>query len=250
MSKKLLTEGRLVDYFILYMIAKKFISPFKKWDAHRLGIITDTGKRTKKKLVTSEEKNAYTLLDRMIRKIRVFVGDRFFLKLTLAYLLLKEDYNFPIYDNLLNEDINGMSKSVQIGVLERVIIRYNDRGRDIEFEIMSVLKNPETGDEVITSRFGGNITKENEENEKFLGFLNSVFGNLLNGGYKEYEISKPSEALTTAKVSYGPTEIKLETVSNDIVEFGKFYIVFNNKTEAKNFVEMWDELYKEIIYRS
>lgn len=249
MKKELLTEGRLIDYFIIYHLAKKFITPFKKWEAYRLGIIDEKGKRTKKKVESTEEKNAYTLLDRMIRKIRVFVGDRWFLKLTLAYLLLKEDYEFPKYKRLLNEDIdNRITRDVQVGVLERVVLSYENLSNSVLFSITSLLKNPETSEEVVTSKFSVTIEKFDEKDEKFLGFLNSVFGNLLTGGFKEYKIYESQKGiLDSVKISYGPSELKIETETNQVE--GKFYAVFNNRTEAKNFINAWDELYKEVIYK-
>src|SRR4030065_381284 len=189
MTKKLINEGRIIDWVIIYIMAKKFISPFRKWEAYRLGIIDEKGKRTKKKIETSEEKNAYTPLDRMIRKIRVFVGDRWFLKLTLAFLLFKEEIDYPVMNNLLLEEEDYNIKSVSIGPLEKVYLHYSDLNSNIDFTISSTLKNPETEEEIITSKYGMLVTKSNEENEKYLGFLNSIFGNLLTGGYKEYIIN-------------------------------------------------------------
>ena len=49
-NNNLLTEGRLIDFFIVYAMAKKFITPFTRWKAYDLGIIDEKGKRTNKRI--------------------------------------------------------------------------------------------------------------------------------------------------------------------------------------------------------
>lgn len=241
----LLNEGRFLDTVLIFYIAKKFITPFKRWRAFELGLIDEKGKRTKKKIKTSEEKNAYTLLDRLIRKVRVFVGDHWFLKLTLAYLLLKEDFGFEENKKLINENINQLEGQVQIGSLESIYFYYNKD--ESVFGIHSSLKNPEIeGTGIITSQFGGKFPFNIK---KLFSILNSGFSNLLQGGYREEYFQEESFIL---KFSYSANEIKIESVLDEGItidnQFGKFYVMFNNKEEAKNFMNKWEEFYDRIIY--
>ena len=252
MKPKLLNEGRILDAFIVYMIAKKFITPFKKWRAFELGLIDEKGKRTKKKVTTSEEKDSYTLLDRMIRKIRVFVGDKWFLKLTLAYLLLKEEISFKESRNfkLLQENSEkSQYKTVQIGALESVSFYYDEGLDNIEIYVESNIKDPTTGNIYVTSSFGGFIPKKNRQDEVFISVLNFAFSNLLNGGIKEYIITDINGTGIPFKISYSSKEIKMDsTTSESGLDLGKFYLMFNNRTEVTRFMDTWSNFYQSIIY--
>ena len=64
--KLLLTENRAVDLFVTYRFLKLLVTPFEKQEAYKLGIIDKNGKRTDKKLDSSDEKSAFTLLHRLV----------------------------------------------------------------------------------------------------------------------------------------------------------------------------------------
>lgn len=90
---------RFVDAIITYRILKKLVTPFEETDAYRLGIIDAKGQRIKKEydLHTSEEKDAYTLLDRLVFRLKrivnkVPVENKRFLNLAAALSLVRE-YN-------------------------------------------------------------------------------------------------------------------------------------------------------------
>jgi len=120
--------ARSIDFLISYRIFKGLVTPFERTKAYRFGIIDDTGKVLKKSktLKTSEERNAYTLLDRFIfnlKKImkKVGLGGRLGSLAATTALFIKENKNYeqykPViestvisylketkqYDNLLNE---------------------------------------------------------------------------------------------------------------------------------------------------
>lgn len=63
---------RFVDAIIVYRILRKLTTPFKDTEAFRQGIIDDRGRILKKfsDLNTSAERDAYTLLDRLIWRIK------------------------------------------------------------------------------------------------------------------------------------------------------------------------------------
>ena len=70
--------GRAVDLFVTYRFLKLLTTPFEKTDAFKLGIIDADGHRIKipksskpaVELITSELKNAYTILHKLIFNIK------------------------------------------------------------------------------------------------------------------------------------------------------------------------------------
>lgn len=68
--------GRFVDTLITYRILHKLVTPFDQTDAYKLGIIDQYGNPLKKDrdLNTSEERDAYTILDRMIFRLKRIIN--------------------------------------------------------------------------------------------------------------------------------------------------------------------------------
>jgi hypothetical protein len=120
--------ARSIDFLISYRIFKGLVTPFERTKAFKYGIVDNTGKvlRKSKTLKTTDERNAYTLLDRFIfnlKKImkKVGLGGRLGSLAATTALFIKENKEFenfkPIiesaiisylketkqYDNLLNE---------------------------------------------------------------------------------------------------------------------------------------------------
>ena len=72
--------GRAIDLFVTYRFLKLLTTPFEKTDAYELGIIDENGNRIMQKgiksrlpqvpLVTSQEKNAYTILHKLVFNIK------------------------------------------------------------------------------------------------------------------------------------------------------------------------------------
>ena len=70
--------GRAIDLFVTYRFIKLLTTPFEKTDAFKLGIIDENGNRIKDKttrkpvvvLNTSELKNAYTILHKLVFNIK------------------------------------------------------------------------------------------------------------------------------------------------------------------------------------
>ena len=61
-----LHENRAVDLFVTYRFLKLLVTPWDKQEAYKLGIIDKNGKRTNKKVESSDEKSAFTLLHRLV----------------------------------------------------------------------------------------------------------------------------------------------------------------------------------------
>ena len=70
--------GRAVDLFVTYRFLKLLTTPFEKTDAYKKGIIDKDGNRVKKpkstkpavELATSELKNSYTILHKLVFNIK------------------------------------------------------------------------------------------------------------------------------------------------------------------------------------
>ena len=70
--------GRAIDLFVTYRFLKLLTTPFEKQDAYKLGIIDEKGNRIRKpkstkpavELATTELKNAYTILHKLVFNIK------------------------------------------------------------------------------------------------------------------------------------------------------------------------------------
>ena len=70
--------GRAIDLFVTYRFLKLLTTPFEKQDAFKLGIIDKDGNRIRKpkstlpavELTTTELKNSYTILHKLVFNIK------------------------------------------------------------------------------------------------------------------------------------------------------------------------------------
>lgn len=90
---------RFIDSVIAYRILRMLVTPFEETDAYRLGIIDANGKELKhmRNLNSANEKDAYTILHRMIFRIkkimnRVPVENKKLTSYAAALSLVKEHY--------------------------------------------------------------------------------------------------------------------------------------------------------------
>jgi hypothetical protein len=89
--------SRIVDNLIAYRILSMMVTNFEDTKAYKLGIIDKTGKSLRKSssLKTSEERDAYTYLDRLVfnmKKIVNKIGGENKLKSLIAALWLVKEY--------------------------------------------------------------------------------------------------------------------------------------------------------------
>lgn len=116
----LLTET-LSDTIVTYIVLKRLVKNWNEWDAFKVGIIDDKGNKLKHP-VTSEERAAWTILDRFVynvkRILNKFIGQsKLAFLLTTAYLL-KDSINFYYEQNkeILKEDLNNFNLEKQIKI--------------------------------------------------------------------------------------------------------------------------------------
>ncbi|NDH21553.1 MAG: hypothetical protein EBY46_09670, partial [Rhodobacteraceae bacterium] len=64
--------GMVVDLFMLYQFVKRLATPFKQWDAYKLGIIDEKGKVLKKRkdFTTAKEREAFGMFDVLVGNLK------------------------------------------------------------------------------------------------------------------------------------------------------------------------------------
>jgi len=119
--------GKFVDSVIAFRILHMLVVPFENTEAFRLGIIDKTGKELMKMrdLNTVEERDAYTLLHRLVFRLKriinkVPIENKKLVSLAAAYALIKEDL------------ANGKES---INLEERFLLKLNE---DLTMELMEV----------------------------------------------------------------------------------------------------------------
>jgi len=108
--------GRAIDLFVTYRFIKLLVTPFEKTEAFKLGIIDKNGHRVlpttppggvrkvvPEPLVSSEEKNAYTILHKLVFNIKKLFGKVPGLRTKLgtyaaALFLLKDTFKESVDD--------------------------------------------------------------------------------------------------------------------------------------------------------
>jgi len=124
--------SRAVDMLITYRVVKGLVTPFDKTKAYEQGIIDKDGKVLKKRseLKTSQEKNAYTILDRFIFNLKRIMH-RVGLKSSLS--------SYAVALGLLLKETNrmGVSKNFLEGQLFRFLLEHNwiELSHDIENDV-------------------------------------------------------------------------------------------------------------------
>ena len=103
--------GRAVDLFVTYRFIKLLTTPFNKTDAYKFGIIDDKGNRIREdnstrpkvELTTSQLKNSYTILHKLVFNIKKIFSKLPLLKSKIgtyaaALFLLKDTFKEHVED--------------------------------------------------------------------------------------------------------------------------------------------------------
>ena len=131
--------SRAIDLFVTYRFLKLLVTPWKKQEAYKQGIIDDKGKALKKArdLATEAERESFTLLHRLVFNCKRIMGKIPFVTSQLgtyatALFLLKEHYkieNLPegeinkflmenklvSFDNNISEEVIGFGNMLPMG---------------------------------------------------------------------------------------------------------------------------------------
>jgi predicted ABC-class ATPase len=89
-KESLLSCGRFIDGVITVIIASRLLKSLKKWDAYKFGIIDDKGNKIRDPK-TSQERDSYSFLNRLLIKIKQLLTTKGIITLTVYYTLIKEE---------------------------------------------------------------------------------------------------------------------------------------------------------------
>ena len=116
--------SRAIDLFVTYRFLKLLVTPWKKQEAYKQGIIDDKGKALKKArdLATEAERESFTLLHRLVFNCKRIMGKIPFVRSQLgtyatALFLLKEHYKI---ENLPEGEINKF-------LMENKLVNFNNK---------------------------------------------------------------------------------------------------------------------------
>lgn len=118
---------RVVDNLIALRIIYLLVTPFTETNAYKLGLIDDKGRQLKK-ASSAEEKNATSMLHRLVWNLKRIInlapgGSTKIGSLTAAYLLVKEGVEKEWSENrLVEEYYSKFSMMEQVVFLEDEII--------------------------------------------------------------------------------------------------------------------------------
>lgn len=102
----------LVDLFLVYQFIRRLATPFKEWEAYKLGIIDENGNVLKKRrdLKLVKERDAFGIFDVMILNLKKILakvpgGSTRLASYAAALYLIREWKHFS-NETLLNEDVS------------------------------------------------------------------------------------------------------------------------------------------------
>ena len=104
---------RAADLAFTFRFLRMLVMDWKKWDAYKLGIIDDSGKRDRSvKLDNDEKKSAYTPFIRLAANVKRLVGQNKLTSLASALYLIKES------NGLSNDQLKKILNECQIDLLD------------------------------------------------------------------------------------------------------------------------------------
>ncbi len=111
----------ITDTIYTYRFLKLLVTPFNKTEAYKLGIIDENGKRTDKKITSSEERATFTLFHRITFNLKRLLGSfpggkTRIASYAAALALLREqygvDYNYALQEMNLDQEYRDEIKTL------------------------------------------------------------------------------------------------------------------------------------------
>jgi hypothetical protein len=123
----------IVDLFLVYQFIRRLSTPFKEWDAYKLGIIDETGKQLikRKDFTKRDQKDAYGIFDIMITKLKRLLekvpgGKTRIGSYAAALYLIKEQSEIEKQDIQLIEDLSESSLEEKLNQYIEYVQRSNE----------------------------------------------------------------------------------------------------------------------------
>lgn len=112
----------IVDLFLVYQFIRRLATPFKEWEAYKLGIIDEKGTvlKKRKELNTTAEKRAFGIFDVMILNLKKLLakvpGGSSRLASYAAALYLIREWNHFSDSSMLTEDLSDdiIEESIEV----------------------------------------------------------------------------------------------------------------------------------------
>ena len=259
-KNKLLVEGAATDLAIVFFISRKLVTPFNRWSAFELGIISDKGKILKKRLTTKEERNSFTLLDKFVLRLRTLIGDNLFVKIASVGLLLmhnENDSKIVIEEGSNNQKLFLKIQEQILELSSQVVVPLENRNEEIRIEYetndiknkFNFLLGVFLNDEMVTG-LGGNFLPLNDVNGKFLIQLNAIINNLETGGNRTLILIDDENNEVNININYSSNEIKIQKVQDEVSlkssVLADFYIIFSKERSKKDFVNGFNKINNKI----
>tara|TARA_B100000035_G_scaffold124489_1_gene105999 strand:- start:1980 stop:2594 length:615 start_codon:yes stop_codon:yes gene_type:complete len=150
--------GRAIDLFVTYRFIKLLTTPFEKTDAFKMGIIDKDGNRTDKTLYKVSEKNAYTILHKLVFNIKKIFSKVPGLRTRLgtyaaALFLLKDTFKEHVEDPKMfeKEFLNYLKENdieLDDTIVEEVTLDNGKLSKGIYVLVQDVVTSGEEADEI------------------------------------------------------------------------------------------------------
>jgi hypothetical protein len=125
-----------IDSLIVFILIKKLVTPIVNTKAYKLKLVDKSGKVIKKQ-ISNEEKNALTILDKFIFKLKRLLGSKITLLNKFLYL---KTLNIDIYQKLLvrgnveqraeiiriNKDIENLQEKYKMSMEDLAMVMINE----------------------------------------------------------------------------------------------------------------------------
>lgn len=121
--------NRAADLYFTYQFIKRLLTPFKDWEAYKLGIIDKDGKVLRKRntLKKATELEAWTNTDVLTANIKKLLarlpgGSSFLASAAASYMLMKEGNQIDVEnEELIEERLSYYMRLVEDGVATNVV---------------------------------------------------------------------------------------------------------------------------------
>ena len=175
--------GRAIDLFVTYRFIKLLVTPFEKTAAYKLGIVDKTGHRiippkpatgpwnkTPAPLTTIEQKNAYTVLHKLVFNIKKLFGKVPGLRTKLgtyaaALFLLKDTFKESVDDpNVFEKEFMKYLKEQGYEIdasLSETVIGFGEILPKGEYALVNDILNKE--EEELTAKAGDKVIAYEDE---------------------------------------------------------------------------------------
>jgi len=264
-KNKLITEGQYADLALAFYLSKKLVTKFENWSAFDLGIIDKKGKILKKRLTTKEERNAFTILDKLILKVRTIVGDNLFVKIGTVALLMADHKpkGKMIVEQFPNEETK-LFRKIQEQILDNhsqitIPLTTSNEEIRIDYEINELKDkfNFLLGvflDDDLVAGLGGNYLPNNDINQNFLSHMNNIINNLDKGDNTILHIQDDQLNDVSVNINYNSNEIKIQKVNDEksiqSSVIADFFIIFEKDKEKQDFIKGWNKFYKKLEWNN